>query len=141
MLTSTTKRSVDSCLKMCGLEDLADAIIETLNIEYRRRTSIAIELAAQPKHLLFLDEPLSGLDSRSALAIIALLRDLSNLGQAILVSLKRSSSEVFSHFDQVLVMGKGWKTVFFGDIGPECESVMNYFESNGAHQCYKNANP
>lgn len=126
---------------MCGLEDMAGAIIGTLSVENRKRTNIAIELAAQPRHLLFLDEPTSGLDSQSALAIIALLRDLANLGQAIFVTLKRPSCEVFRHFDQVLVLGKSGRTAYCGDIGPGCETVINYFEGNGARRCDTGANP
>ena len=55
-------RSVDTCLKMCGLEAYADAIVGTLGVEHRKRTTIGVELAAKPKLLLFLDEPTSGLD-------------------------------------------------------------------------------
>ena len=126
---------------MCGLEEVADAVIGTLSVEDRKRVSIAIELAAQPKHLLFLDEPTSGLDSQSALAVIALLRDLANLGQAIFVTLQRPSCEVLRHFDQLLVLGKSGRTIYFGEVGPGCEAVISYFENNGARQCEANVNP
>lgn len=87
---------------MCGLEAFADAAIGSLGIEHRKRTTIAVELAAkvcnaswfrrvcwtysslQPKLLLFLDEPTSGLDSQSAWAIMSFLRNLADNGQAIL---------------------------------------------------------
>jgi len=86
---------------MCGLEDYADAIVGSLGVEHRKRTTIGVELAAkvspmlsgdlrldlivvQPKLLLFLDEPTSGLDSQSAWAIMKFLRELANSGQAIL---------------------------------------------------------
>ncbi len=39
--------SVDQCLKMCGLEDYADAIVGSLGVEHRKRTTIAVELAAK----------------------------------------------------------------------------------------------
>ncbi len=86
---------------MCGLEKYADAIVGTLGVEHRKRTTIGVELAAKvceetfrrtlsdsdipkPKLLLFLDEPTSGLDSQSAWAIVDFLRHLANHGQAIL---------------------------------------------------------
>ena len=75
---------VETCLKMCGLEAHADAVVGSLSVEHRKRTTIAVELAAKPKLLLFLDEPTSGLDSQSAWAIMAFLRDLADHGQAIL---------------------------------------------------------
>ena len=69
---------------MCGLEDYADAIVGSLGVEHKKRTTIGVELAAKPKLLLFLDEPTSGLDSQSAWAIMEFLRSLANNGQAIL---------------------------------------------------------
>lgn len=91
---------MDKCLIMCGLGSYADAIVGSLDVEHRKRTSIGVELAAKvnafettfsicanslkPKLLLFLDEPTSGLDSLSAWAIMMCLRELANNGQAIL---------------------------------------------------------
>jgi len=75
---------VEKCLLMCGLENYADAIVESLGVEHRKRLTIAVELAAKPKLLLFLDEPTSGLDSQSAWAIVSFLRTLADNGQAIL---------------------------------------------------------
>ena len=69
---------------MCGLEGYGDAVIGSLGVEHRKRTTIAVELAAKPKLLLFLDEPTSGLDSQSAWAIVEFLRKLADHGQAIL---------------------------------------------------------
>ena len=69
---------------MCGLEAYADAIVGTLGVEHKKRTTIGVELAAKPKLLLFLDEPTSGLDSQSAWAIMNFLRSLADHGQAIL---------------------------------------------------------
>jgi ATP-binding cassette subfamily G (WHITE) protein 2 (SNQ2) len=86
---------------MCGLDKYADAIVGSLGVEHRKRTTIGVELAAKvcnddpnpsylimtpckPKLLLFLDEPTSGLDSQSAWAIVSFLRELANHGQAIL---------------------------------------------------------
>ncbi|KAL5521040.1 hypothetical protein ACEPAG_8962 [Sanghuangporus baumii] len=132
---------VESCLKMCGLEAYADATVCTLSLENRRRTSIGIELAAQPRLLLFLDEPTSGLDPQEALAIVALLCDLANHGQAILCSMHQPSSEILNHFDQLLVLHKGGKMVYFGDIGNDCEIMIDYFERNGAQLCSASENP
>ena len=79
-----TNHSVETVLKMCGLENFADAIVGSLGVEHRKRTTIGVELAAKPKLLLFLDEPTSGLDSQSAWAIVTFLRSLADRGQAIL---------------------------------------------------------
>lgn len=39
--------SVETVLKMCGLEKYADAIVGTLGVEHRKRTTIGVELAAK----------------------------------------------------------------------------------------------
>ncbi len=39
--------SVETVLKMCGLEKYADAIVGSLGVEHRKRTTIGVELAAK----------------------------------------------------------------------------------------------
>jgi ATP-binding cassette, subfamily G (WHITE), member 2, SNQ2 len=95
---------VDTVLKMCGLEKFADAVVGSLGVENRKRTTIGVELAAKPKLLLFLDEPTSGLDSQSAWAIVNFLRELANHGQAILCTIHQPSAELFQEFDRLLLL-------------------------------------
>jgi ATP-binding cassette, subfamily G (WHITE), member 2, SNQ2 len=132
---------VDTCLRMCGLESYADAIIGSLGIEHRKRTTIGVELAAKPKLLLFLDEPTSGLDSQSAWAIVSFLRSLANNGQAILCTIHQPSAELFQVFDRLLLLRKGGQTVYFGDIGYKAGTLINYFERNGSRPCAPDDNP
>lgn len=39
--------SAEQCLKMCGLEAWGDAIVGSLGVEHRKRTTIGVELAAK----------------------------------------------------------------------------------------------
>ncbi|KAF8960414.1 pleiotropic drug resistance ABC transporter [Flammula alnicola] len=132
---------VEKCLEMCGLEAYADASVGSLSIEHKKRTTIAVELAAKPKLLLFLDEPTSGLDSQSAWAIISFLRTLADKGQAILCTIHQPSAELFQVFDRILLLRKGGQTVYFGDIGHNATSLIAYFERNGARTCLTHENP
>ncbi|TDL30143.1 hypothetical protein BD410DRAFT_780681 [Rickenella mellea] len=132
---------VETCLKMCGLEAHADAIVGSLGVEHRKRTTIGVELAAKPKLLLFLDEPTSGLDSQSAYAIMMFLRNLADSGQAILCTIHQPSGELFQVFDRLLLLRKGGQTVYFGDLGAKTSTLISYFERNGAQRCAPNANP
>ena len=132
---------VETCLKMCGLEDHADAIVGTLGVEHKKRTTIGVELAAKPKLLLFLDEPTSGLDSQSAWAITSFLRNLADNGQAILCTIHQPSSELFQVFDRLLLLRKGGQMVYFGDLGTNCETLISYFERNGGRKCNADENP
>src|SRR5690606_24728743 len=111
------------------------------NVEQRKRTTIGVELVAKPALLLFLDEPTSGLDSQSAWSIVCLLRKLAEHGQAILCTIHQPSAILFEQFDRLLLLRKGGQTVYFGDIGHNSETLVKYFERNGAHKCDTKANP
>ncbi|KAK2462635.1 hypothetical protein APHAL10511_005368 [Amanita phalloides] len=132
---------VETCLELCGLEQYADASVGSLGVENRKRTTIAVELAAKPKLLLFLDEPTSGLDSQSAWSIVSFLRNLADSGQAILCTIHQPSAELFQVFDRVLLLRKGGQTVYFGDLGHNATTLIDYFERNGARECHPDENP
>ncbi|KAJ5658224.1 uncharacterized protein N7484_001873 [Penicillium longicatenatum] len=125
---------VDTVLQMLEMEAYADAIVgvpgKGLNIEQRKRLTIAVEMAARPE-LLFLDEPTSGLDSQTAWSICTLLRKLSDNGQPILCTIHQPSSELFEMFDRLLFLQAG-KTVYFGDLGRSASTVIDYFTRSGA---------
>ncbi|KIY47781.1 pleiotropic drug resistance ABC transporter [Fistulina hepatica ATCC 64428] len=54
---SEKEEYVDKLLKVCGLEEYRDAAVGSLGAEHLKRTTIGVELAAKPRLLLFLDEP------------------------------------------------------------------------------------
>ena len=55
---------------------IGDVLKKTISGGERKRTSIGVELIADPL-ILLLDEPTSGLDSFNAYKIVKLLHDLS----------------------------------------------------------------
>ncbi|CAI7589433.1 hypothetical protein PCG10_001645 [Penicillium crustosum] len=136
---------VDEVIRLLEMEDYANAIVgipgEGLNIEQRRRLTIGIELAAKPELLLFLDEPTSGLDSQTSWAICQLLKRLARSGQAILCTIHQPSAMLFQEFDRLLLLAKGGKTVYFGEIGQNSTTLTQYLERNGASKCPPGANP
>ena len=127
------------------MEKYADAVVgvagEGLNVEQRKRLTIGVELTAKPKLLVFLDEPTSGLDSQTAWSICQLMKKLANHGQAILCTIHQPSAILMQEFDRLLFMQRGGKTVYFGDLGEGCKTMIDYFESHGAHKCPADANP
>jgi len=129
-------RYVDTIIDLLELEDLADTLIGQpgagLSIEQRKRVTIGVELVAKPSILIFLDEPTSGLDGQSAYNTVRFLRKLADVGQAVLVTIHQPSAQVFSVFDTLLLLAKGGKTVYFGDIGENGRTVRNYFDRYGA---------
>ena len=136
---------VEGVIKMLNMEDFSEAIVgnpgEGLNVEQRKLLTIGVELAAKPALLLFLDEPTSGLDSQSSWAIVTFLRKLANNGQAVLSTIHQPSAILFQEFDRLLFLAKGGKTVYFGDIGENSRTLLQYFEDHGAHPCGEDQNP
>jgi ATP-binding cassette, subfamily G (WHITE), member 2, PDR len=130
---------------MLHMEDFSDAVVgnpgEGLNVEQRKLLTIGVELAAKPALLLFLDEPTSGLDSQSSWGIVAFLRTLADNGQAVLATIHQPSAILFQEFDRLLFLAKGGKTVYFGDIGQNSRTLLDYFEKNGARECGSEENP
>lgn len=136
---------VEEVIKMLNMEEFANAVVgvpgEGLNVEQRKLLTIGVELAAKPKLLLFLDEPTSGLDSQSSWSICSFLRKLADSGQAILCTVHQPSAILFQEFDRLLFLAKGGKTVYFGQIGDNSRTLLDYFEGNGARKCDDQENP
>jgi ATP-binding cassette subfamily G (WHITE) protein 2 (PDR) len=136
---------VESVIRILEMERYADAVVgvagEGLNVEQRKRLTIGVELAAKPQLLLFLDEPTSGLDSQTAWSVCQLMRKLADNGQAILCTIHQPSALLLQEFDRLLFLAKGGKTVYFGDLGKNAQTLIDYFESYGAPKCPKEANP
>ncbi|KAJ5502138.1 CDR ABC transporter [Penicillium fimorum] len=134
---------VDTIIDLLELHDLADTLIGSvgngLSVEQRKRVTIGVELVSKPSILIFLDEPTSGLDGQSAYNTVRFLRKLADVGQAVLVTIHQPSAQLFAQFDTLLLLAKGGKTVYFGDIGDNAASVKQYFGQYGAH-CPADAN-
>ncbi|TLS23979.1 hypothetical protein PpBr36_08722 [Pyricularia pennisetigena] len=127
---------VEEMIALLELEDLADSIIGWpefgLTVEQRKRVTIGVELAAKPELLLFLDEPTSGLDSQSAFNIVRFLKKLANAGQAILCTIHQPNSALFENFDRLLLLQRGGRCVYFGDIGKDANVLRDYLKRHGA---------
>ncbi|KZL77189.1 multidrug resistance protein CDR1 (ABC-2 type transporter) [Colletotrichum tofieldiae] len=136
---------VDTVIHLLEMEDYSDAIIgvpgEGFNVEQRKRLTIGVELAARPQLLLFLDEPTSGLDSQTSWSICDLMEKLTRSGQAILCTIHQPSAMLFQRFDRLLLLARGGRTVYFGEIGRNSQTLIDYFVRNGGPECPPGANP
>ncbi|KAL4785058.1 ABC-2 type transporter-domain-containing protein [Aspergillus varians] len=135
---------VDTIIDLLEMHDIENTLIGTtaagLSVEQRKRLTIGVELVSKPSILIFLDEPTSGLDGQAAFNIIRFLRKLADVGQAVLVTIHQPSASLFAQFDTLLLLAKGGKTVYFGDIGHNGATVKEYFGRNGA-PCPQDINP
>ncbi|GAA5817043.1 hypothetical protein MFLAVUS_010579 [Mucor flavus] len=137
---------VETILQLLEMEDIGDAQIGSvesgfgISIEERKRLTIGMELVGKPK-LLFLDEPTSGLDAQSSFNIIRFIRKLADSGWPVLCTIHQPSAILFEHFDHLLLLVRGGRTAYYGEIGPNSETMIEYFESNGGPKCSPDANP
>ena len=122
---------VDEVIATLEMEDIADALIGVpgagLSLEKRKRVTIGVELAAKPDVITFFDEPTSGLDGDSAASIVQLMRKIANSGQSILCTIHQPTAQIIEQFDNLLLLVPGGKTVYFGPLGPHCDTVLGYF--------------
>ena len=79
------KQRARELLEMFGLSDKARVKAQEFSKGMRRRLTVAMALMHEPK-LLFLDEPISGLDVQSARYIKTLMRDLNASGVTIFLT-------------------------------------------------------
>ncbi|KAF4552880.1 ABC-2 type transporter-like protein 4 [Elsinoe fawcettii] len=138
-------RYVDVILDLLEMHDIENSLVgypggAGLSIEQRKRLTIGVELVAKPSILIFLDEPTSGLDGQSAFNTVRFLKQLAAAGQAVLVTIHQPSAQLFAEFDTLLLLAKGGKTVYFGDIGDNANTVREYFARNEA-PCPPEKNP
>ncbi|KAF2494821.1 hypothetical protein BU16DRAFT_48838 [Lophium mytilinum] len=136
---------VERIIDLLEMREIAGAAIgkpgSGLNQEQRKRVTIGVELASKPELLMFLDEPTSGLDSGAAFNIVRFLRKLADAGQAILCTIHQPSSVLFEHFDQLLLLKNGGSTAYFGELGHDSRTLLDYLERNGAKKCPPKTNP
>ncbi|KAG7357215.1 multidrug ABC transporter ATPase [Nitzschia inconspicua] len=139
------KKYCDMVLKILELAPLADSLVGSsesggLSFEQKKRLSIAVELAASPS-ILFLDEPTTGLDSRSASLVVKILRKVADQGRTICATIHQPSSAVFAMFDDLLLLKSGGYSVYHGPLGSQCKTLVKYFEGHGATPIEAGDNP
>ena len=140
------RRSVRDTEDMLSLGHVADAMVGDLgwaaaiSLEQRKRLNIGNELVANPS-VLFMDEPTSGLDTNAAIVVMRACRLIADSGRSVLCTIHQPSSELFEVFDTMLLLRKGGRTVYFGQLGAFSGDLIAYFERNGAPPCAADANP
>ncbi|KAJ2556100.1 ATP-binding cassette transporter snq2, partial [Coemansia sp. RSA 1933] len=143
---SEKEEYVERVIHLLGMDAIADCLIgeadsgEGISLEERKRLTIGVELVAKPK-ILFLDEPTSGLDAQASFKIVHFMRRLAAEGQTILCTIHQPSALLFEQFDRLLLLVRGGHTVYFGDLGDDAQTLIQYYERNGAAKCPPTANP
>lgn len=124
------EQRTDEIIKMLGLEKCKNTRVggdlqRGVSGGERKRTSIALELITDPS-VIFLDEPTTGLDSKSALDVAAILKMLAQNGRTIITTIHQPSSEIMSRFDRIMCLCEG-KIVYDGPPS----GLIQYFTQVG----------
>jgi ABC-type multidrug transport system ATPase subunit len=137
---------VEQCLRVVELDVIQDQIVGIpgifgLSREQLKRLTIAVELVANPS-IIFCDEPTSGLDARAAQIVMRVVRNIVNNNRTIVCTIHQPSAEIFDHFDELLLLKRGGSTIYYGPIGEDSQTLVNYFQSvDGAKQFMPGYNP
>jgi ABC-type multidrug transport system ATPase subunit/pSer/pThr/pTyr-binding forkhead associated (FHA) protein len=91
----------------------------------RKRLNIGLELLSNSE-IFILDEPTSGLSSKDSELVINILQGLSASGKIVITVIHQPSSKIFKKFDSVLLLDKGGKLAYYGEV----ESALKYFLSH-----------
>ncbi|KAF4683750.1 hypothetical protein FOZ63_008265, partial [Perkinsus olseni] len=124
-------------LKLTPCKDtvVGNGVIKGISGGERKRTSVGMELISKPQ-MIFLDEPLSGLDSYAAVTTMKVLKELARSGVAVMVTVHQPSSEIFSMFDNTLVICSGMMVY----QGPTTD-LKDFFQDNASIKCPPDYNP
>lgn len=137
---------VDQVLSLTELGPQRHAITGTqlgdgLSLEAQKRLSIGVELVANPS-IIFLDEPTTGLDARSAAIVIDCLHAISRTQRTVMVTVHQPSMDIFESFDQLILLKRGGKPIYCGPLGKDSVTMVTYFEScEGVEKIGVNYNP
>ena len=125
---------IDNILDDLGIAETRDVIIGSpdekgISGGQRKRVNIAMELLADPE-LIFLDEPTSGLSSVDAKVVMEKLKELSDAGKTILLTIHQPSLINYKKMDNMIILTKG-NLAYFGPTYPDS---IKFFNENSTSQ-------
>ncbi|XBH95564.1 hypothetical protein VPH35_086106 [Triticum aestivum] len=130
---NTRKMFVEEVMTLVELDVLRNAMVglpgvDGLSTEQRKRLTIAVELVANPS-IIFMDEPTSGLDARAAAIVMRAVRNTVNTGRTVVCTIHQPSIDIFESFDELLLMKRGGRVIYAGELGQHSHKLVEYFEA------------
>uniref|UniRef100_A0ACD6AAX2 Uncharacterized protein n=1 Tax=Avena sativa TaxID=4498 RepID=A0ACD6AAX2_AVESA len=124
---------IDEVMGLVELTSLKNAMVGLpgatgLSAEQRKRLTIAVELVASPS-IIFMDEPTTGLDARSAAIVMRTVRKTVDTGRTVVCTIHQPNIEIFESFDELLLMKRGGRIIYSGSLGPLSSNMIKYFEA------------
>lgn len=130
-------------LDLYEVKDLkvGDKLNKVISGGQRKRINIALELVREP-HILFVDEPTSGLSSVDSEVVINLLKEQTYRGKLVIINIHQPCSDLYKLFDKIIILDKGGYQIYYGNPN---EAII-YFKTQSQHanaeedQCVKCGN-
>ncbi|GAB9471867.1 Atp-binding protein [Globisporangium polare] len=119
---------VSETLDLLELTMISSELIKNLSVEQKKRVTIGVEVVSNPS-ILFLDEPTSGLDARSAQIVMRGVQSIARTGRTVLCTIHQPSISIFELFDALLLLQRGGYTAYFGDLGKDSVTLLEYLAS------------
>ncbi|KAF0936150.1 hypothetical protein E2562_038962 [Oryza meyeriana var. granulata] len=131
--SNTRKMFVDEVMALVELDVICNAMVglpgvSGLSTEQRKRLTIAVELVANPS-IIFMDEPTSGLDARAAAIVMRTVRNTVNTGRTVVCTIHQPSIDIFESFDELLLLKRGGRVIYAGELGGHSHKLVEYFEA------------
>ncbi|XP_041910081.1 ATP-binding cassette sub-family G member 3-like [Arvicola amphibius] len=123
MTRDEKRRRINEVLELLHLNKVSH--VKPRSKELRKRTSIAMELVTEHP-ILFLDDPTTGIDLRTAIDVMLILNRMSMRGRTIIFSINQPPSFIFTLFDSLTLVASG-KVMFHGPA----EQALEFFRSAG----------
>lgn len=119
-------KRVRNMLDVLGLAHIAQSLIGSeghrgISGGQRKRVSIGVEIIHLP-HIIFLDEPTTGLDSAIAYEVMSIVHNLATQNRTIICTIHQPSTQIFNLFSHVLLLSYG-RVLYFG----ETKHIKDYF--------------
>jgi ABC-type multidrug transport system ATPase subunit len=105
-------KRVDEVINRLGLRGCAESLVGTellrgISGGEKKRTNLGRELVTDPK-IIFLDEPTTGLDAKTAGTVIDILADLAkNKHKTVVLSIHQPKYSIWKRFDALILLHEG----------------------------------
>ncbi|KAH0768252.1 hypothetical protein KY285_004123 [Solanum tuberosum] len=144
--SKTKYEFVKEVLETIELDGIKDTMVgmpgvSGLSTEQRKRLTIAVELVANPS-IIFMDEPTTGLDARSAAIVMRAVKNVADTGRTIVCTIHQPSIDIFEAFDELILLKTGGRMIYWGPLGRNSCKMIEYFEGiSGVPKIKNNYNP
>ncbi|KAJ0870682.1 putative ABC-type sulfate transporter [Helianthus annuus] len=144
--SKTKYKFIEEIMETVELYAIKDSLVgipgvSGLSTEQRKRLTIAVEVVANPS-IIFMDEPTTGLDARSAAIVMRAVKNIVDTGRTIVCTIHQPSIDIFEAFDELILLKNGGRMIYCGPVGHNSCRVIEYFESiSGVPKIRDNYNP